>query len=210
MIGYVAGMLTTLGVMSVFQHAQPALLYLVPGVLISLWGTALVRRELRDMWEFSEALTGEQLVEDSEGKEKKDGAKEEKGPKGLFERPWLDLWTGSETQEQPKDVNDELNETSESTKSNDKKQDKERDNEKQKKKHDDTLFSFSVARYNAQTETSTTTDKESAKSEKLSNATHSRSRSESSEDAVVVSSDDLDGAKNSDSGPRYRTRSARS
>jgi len=54
-IGYIIGMLCTLGVMHVFQHGQPALLYLVPGVLISLWGTAFVRGELKTMWEYTEA-----------------------------------------------------------------------------------------------------------------------------------------------------------
>ncbi|KAF2083159.1 peptidase A22B, signal peptide peptidase, partial [Saccharata proteae CBS 121410] len=55
MVGYVFGMVVTLLVMRFMDHAQPALLYLVPGVLISLWSTALVRGELRDMWDFSEA-----------------------------------------------------------------------------------------------------------------------------------------------------------
>ncbi|KAF2753459.1 hypothetical protein EJ05DRAFT_458001 [Pseudovirgaria hyperparasitica] len=58
--GYIAGMLATLVVMHIFEHAQPALLYLVPGVLISTWTTALVRGELRAMWEFSEAVEDEQ------------------------------------------------------------------------------------------------------------------------------------------------------
>ncbi|KAH0543192.1 hypothetical protein FGG08_002453 [Glutinoglossum americanum] len=54
-VGYVIGMLTTLGVMHFADHAQPALLYLVPGVLGALWGTALVRGEVGLMWNFSEA-----------------------------------------------------------------------------------------------------------------------------------------------------------
>lgn len=92
MVGYVFGMLTTLGVMAVFNHAQPALLYLVPGVLVSLWGTALVRGELRQMWEYTEAVTGAALDEDvkdtSKGQEKekvkeKDTDAETKTPKLL-------------------------------------------------------------------------------------------------------------------------------
>lgn len=75
-VGYVIGMLTTLGVMHVWGHAQPALLYLVPGVLISLWGTALVRGELSLMWEFSEAV--EEDEEDGE-KSKNDGEKSADG-----------------------------------------------------------------------------------------------------------------------------------
>jgi minor histocompatibility antigen H13 len=47
-------MLTTLAVLKIYNHAQPALLYLVPGVLIALWGTALVRGELPLMWAYTE------------------------------------------------------------------------------------------------------------------------------------------------------------
>lgn len=54
LIGYIVGMITTLVVLKVFNHAQPALLYLVPGVLIALWGTALVRGELPLMWGYTE------------------------------------------------------------------------------------------------------------------------------------------------------------
>ena len=54
LLGYTAGMMLTLCIMQVFGHAQPALLYLVPGVLISLWGTALLRGELPQFWAFDE------------------------------------------------------------------------------------------------------------------------------------------------------------
>lgn len=53
--GYVIGILCTLGVMQVYGHAQPALLYLVPGVLGALWGTALVKGDIKAMWAFNEA-----------------------------------------------------------------------------------------------------------------------------------------------------------
>ncbi|QIW94558.1 hypothetical protein AMS68_000076 [Peltaster fructicola] len=62
-IGYTSGMVATLAVMSTFQHAQPALLYLVPAVLSSVWGTAAVRGELRAMWLYSEELSGEALAD---------------------------------------------------------------------------------------------------------------------------------------------------
>lgn len=52
--GYIVGMLTTLVVMHVFKHAQPALLYLVPGVLGSVWLGALIKGELRVMWNYTE------------------------------------------------------------------------------------------------------------------------------------------------------------
>ena len=53
--GYIAGMITTLSVMSIYGHAQPALLYLVPGVLGSLWGTALIKGDLKTMWDYDES-----------------------------------------------------------------------------------------------------------------------------------------------------------
>ncbi|OBT42338.1 hypothetical protein VE00_06505 [Pseudogymnoascus sp. WSF 3629] len=55
LVGYVAGMAVTLSVLNIWNHAQPALLYLVPGVLIALWGTALVRGEIGVMWRFTES-----------------------------------------------------------------------------------------------------------------------------------------------------------
>lgn len=83
-VGYILGMCVTLGIMHVFQHAQPALLYLVPGVLGSLWSTALIRGELKQMWNFTEA-NDEEEEEDKDKKkeetkkdaEEKNGAKQE-------------------------------------------------------------------------------------------------------------------------------------
>lgn len=69
-VGYVLGMCVTLGIMQVFKHAQPALLYLVPGVLGSLWSTALVRGELKQMYNFTEASDEE---EEADRDKKKDG-----------------------------------------------------------------------------------------------------------------------------------------
>lgn len=80
-IGYIAGMVTTLLAMQYSKHAQPALLYLVPGVLISLWGTAFFRREISDMWEFSDAEEEEEEEDEKEGKKEKTGDdKEQKDP----------------------------------------------------------------------------------------------------------------------------------
>ena len=56
MVGYVIGMVATLFAMHVSDHAQPALLYLVPGVLLSLFFTAAFRSELDMMWNYSEAV----------------------------------------------------------------------------------------------------------------------------------------------------------
>lgn len=72
-IGYIIGMICTLGVMQVFRHGQPALLYLVPAVLLSLWGTAFVRGDLKTMWEYTEAEEG------SNEKTQKAGVADKKG-----------------------------------------------------------------------------------------------------------------------------------
>ncbi|KAI9737934.1 MAG: hypothetical protein M1834_009304 [Cirrosporium novae-zelandiae] len=59
LIGYIIGMTITVGVMHFARHAQPALLYLVPGVLISVWGTAYVRGDIKYMWEYTEGSDDE-------------------------------------------------------------------------------------------------------------------------------------------------------
>ncbi|KAI9657388.1 MAG: hypothetical protein M1821_003070 [Bathelium mastoideum] len=69
--GYVLGMCVTLAVMQIADHAQPALLYLVPGVLGSVWLTGLARGELKQMWMYDET------AEDDEEKEKKKKKKRE-------------------------------------------------------------------------------------------------------------------------------------
>lgn len=47
-------MITTLVVLNIYKHGQPALLYLVPGVLIALWGTAFAKGDLALMWGYTE------------------------------------------------------------------------------------------------------------------------------------------------------------
>ena len=71
LVGYIVGMLVTLVVLNVYNHAQPALLYLVPGVLIALWGTALVRREQKLMWNYTEDGSLEDDKEKVDEKNKK-------------------------------------------------------------------------------------------------------------------------------------------
>jgi minor histocompatibility antigen H13 len=71
LVGYVIGMIATLLVMSIWQHAQPALLYLVPGVLSSIWSTALVRGEVKEMWNYTEEVNGEASEDDADAKTKK-------------------------------------------------------------------------------------------------------------------------------------------
>jgi minor histocompatibility antigen H13 len=73
-VGYIIGMVATMVVLNVFSHAQPALLYLVPSVLIALWGTALFRGELKLMWNYSEA----ESTDKNENEEKAEYAKDSK------------------------------------------------------------------------------------------------------------------------------------
>lgn len=73
--GYLFGMIVTMLVMQIAQHAQPALLYLVPGVLISLWGTALFKGDLKLFWRYRE----DEEEEESEKKEEAGDKDEEEG-----------------------------------------------------------------------------------------------------------------------------------
>ncbi|TPX18987.1 uncharacterized protein E0L32_011304 [Thyridium curvatum] len=54
MLGYTLGMLATLSMLVIFKHGQPALLYLVPGVVGCTWLTGLIRGELHEMWIYTE------------------------------------------------------------------------------------------------------------------------------------------------------------
>lgn len=74
MAGYIMGMVSTVTIMTVFDHGQPALLYLVPGVLLSFWGTALVKGEVKLAWQFDE---GEEAKEKEKKEDEKRKAEEE-------------------------------------------------------------------------------------------------------------------------------------
>jgi minor histocompatibility antigen H13 len=91
LLGYVVGMVATLVVLNVWNHAQPALLYLVPGVLIALWGTAGVRGELGVMWRFTESGEGiaDVNVEEIEGEHDKPN-KDEKTPAEEGQKPSIE------------------------------------------------------------------------------------------------------------------------
>ena len=54
MCAYVAGLVLTVGVMVLFAHGQPALLYLCPAVSLAALGTAVYRGELGALWRFSD------------------------------------------------------------------------------------------------------------------------------------------------------------
>jgi len=62
MAGYLLGLVITLVVMTAFNAAQPALLYIVPGVTVASFGHAWRRRELSELyhWEEEEPEEGEE------------------------------------------------------------------------------------------------------------------------------------------------------
>lgn len=157
-IGYISGMVTTLLAMQYSKHAQPALLYLVPGVLISLWGTAFFRREISDMWEFSDAEEEEEEDEKEGKKEKTGNGKEqkdqnkEKNTKSVF----LRLLSGDASAlklETPENKSDEKESrekrdsgaSKEGTKAQGGDSTKKDGKKKKDKSHDLNLISFSIS-----------------------------------------------------------------
>lgn len=67
--GYLIGMLATIGVLLYFKHGQPALLYLVPGVIGSVYFTGLRRGELKELAIYTEngSLDTKEVVVDLDG-----------------------------------------------------------------------------------------------------------------------------------------------
>lgn len=64
MVGYLLSMIATLIMLLVFKHAQPALLYLVPGVVSTVWITGAARGEIKAMRDYTEdgSLDTEDIV----------------------------------------------------------------------------------------------------------------------------------------------------
>ena len=56
LIGYLMAIVATIIVMFAFDHGQPALLYLVPGCILMVLGTACMKGEMDELWEFTEDL----------------------------------------------------------------------------------------------------------------------------------------------------------
>jgi len=74
--GYFMGILSTLAIMNFFMHAQPALLYLVPGVLIFSSLAALVGGYFSFFFGYDENITLKELgIVEEEKKEKSEEAK---------------------------------------------------------------------------------------------------------------------------------------
>lgn len=53
-IGYLVAILATVVIMILFSHGQPALLYLVPGCILSVFGLGLAKGEFDKVWNHSE------------------------------------------------------------------------------------------------------------------------------------------------------------
>lgn len=68
-IGYIVGLVATIFVMTVFQAAQPALLYLVPSVLAFTFGHAYITGEISQLLSFDESSEEEKKseLEDKKG-----------------------------------------------------------------------------------------------------------------------------------------------
>lgn len=57
--GYALGLMTTIVVMNWFDAAQPALLYIVPGVLLMTMGVAAARGEVKQLLLYDENGDGD-------------------------------------------------------------------------------------------------------------------------------------------------------
>ena len=67
-LAYVAGLLTTIGVMHFYKHAQPALLYLVPACIGAPLFMGLVRGDLKTMFAYSDHPAEEEEVDQKKDK----------------------------------------------------------------------------------------------------------------------------------------------
>ena len=93
LFGYAIGLIVTFGVLQVYSHAQPALLYLVPSTLGALWGTALVKGDIKILWEYSEA------EEEAQGIASKQSDRDAKKT-----RHWTTLFGALKVSERPKEA----------------------------------------------------------------------------------------------------------
>lgn len=76
MLGYFLGLLTTIVVMHVFEHAQPALLYLVPACLLFSFIPAVIKGEVKELLAYSEEIE-EDDSDDTDNADKDDDNKSE-------------------------------------------------------------------------------------------------------------------------------------
>ncbi|KAG9185786.1 minor histocompatibility antigen H13 [Alternaria panax] len=99
LVGYVVGLIITIFALRVMGRSQPALLWLVPSVLVALWGTALVRGELGLMWNYTEEIVeeeGENRVQTRTSQLYKNAGNEDKKPaRGRKARPEREVFSFS-------------------------------------------------------------------------------------------------------------------
>lgn len=190
LVGYVAGMIATLLVMSIWQHAQPALLYLVPGVLTSIWSTALVKGEVKQMWSYTEEVSGEAAADEAAEKdENRDSKDESKDPESWWDYAKHEV-IGLSRPSERKDKSGE-----------DEKKDGKKDKDvldAKAAKDPDNIFTLSIRRMGRSKKVRK--DVDGGSSEKHDDA----SSQSSSDDAVLVSKDSEMTAA---AGPSRRTRS---
>jgi minor histocompatibility antigen H13 len=74
LVGYMVAIVCTVVVMIIFDHGQPALLYLVPGCLLSVCFNAWRQKEFKDMWLHDEM----EFISKEEEEETEDEKKKEK------------------------------------------------------------------------------------------------------------------------------------
>lgn len=56
LVGYILGLVVTMGMVHVFGKAQPALLYLSPGCLVGFVATGVVRGDVVDAWRWKDKV----------------------------------------------------------------------------------------------------------------------------------------------------------
>ena len=178
--GYVIGMLATLGIMQIFGHAQPALLYLVPGVLGALWGTALVKGDVKTLWAFSEADEDEKK-KGKKASEKEVNKKADNNSSGSKWTSWNSILSPSRVakriEERNKDMDDPPKNPENSSAASNTESESEFDGSKDVKAlkprqqdHDSDLFFFSISFPKAKAELSHDSGNADQQSDKVDDA----------------------------------------
>lgn len=85
MVGYVAALAATMTAVFVFDKGQPALLYIVPGILGAVALTALAKGEFGELWRYREELVKYQPKKEEKKKSKKTKSENEKKPEKVEE-----------------------------------------------------------------------------------------------------------------------------
>lgn len=204
-VGYVIGMLATLVFMSVFQHAQPALLYLVPSVLISLWSTGLVRGELKQMWTYTEAITGEQIDNEEPESDNKESSTI-KEDRSLLQWIWVEVFGADAGVKVTKEEEGtaKAGEDKKSKKATEAKDEKKvKTDGKSSVTDDGAVFSFTITHHKRKADSTSVQKSESTEKDGKAH----RVSGSISEDTVVVSTSDLDGTNEGKSRKRHAKKS---